>query len=111
MTVIGSDEGAVNVEERLADILQGLAEGANLKGMSAVNRAIYEQHLQNEDARAEGFADAADRDRAEREAAEAEAAAKAKAEQKAKAAAARKAAAAKARAEKAAAAEEAEETE
>jgi hypothetical protein len=81
---------------RLDTILAGLAEGANEKGLSDENKAILAGFRADEEAREEGFADAADKAKAEEAAAEKEAADKAKAEQKAKAAAARKAAKAKA---------------
>lgn len=75
---------------RLDDILQGLAEGANEKGLSEENKAVLAAYRADEEAREEGFADAADKAATEKAEAEKQAAAENKAKQKALAAAARK---------------------
>lgn len=85
---------------RIDDILQGIAEGANEKGLSEENKAVLAAYRADGEAREEGYANLADKVATEAAEAEKEAAAAAKAEQKAKAAAARKAAA-KAKAEEA----------
>lgn len=47
MTIINADEGPVDTDARLGDILQGIAEGANPNGMSAVNKFIYAEYLKS----------------------------------------------------------------